>query len=469
MATKRTFHDLDQYRQFLNNLYGGRFDHSQIILADKLVPIKIKCNTCTYWFDILTRHHQAGKTICQYCSGRLMNAEIFIKKSQAIHPNENYDYSKVIYSTNKVKVDIICPQHGIFPQTPNNHLKGQKCPHCQGLARHTTKSFIEKANKVHNNLYDYSKTIYGQNNGEKVIIICKIHGEFPQTPDSHLSGHGCPNCYGNVKWTKDQFIEKANKIHHNKYDYSKFIYVNGDTKSIVICPIHKEFEQRAKDHLLGKGCYQCGIIMRAENKKIGLTEFIKQSNIIHNNKYDYSKSIYTRGNIKTIIICPKHGEFPQTPRKHLGSAQGCPKCITIISKPETQWLDLIGILPEYRNISIKYGNNKRCRPDGFDPATNTIYEFDGDFWHGNPTIYTAEDFNPITKTTFGFLYQKTINRKLVLLQSGYQVISIWGSEFKLIQDYINICPLNIKTQIINSLQTTNGSEIINQFQLTAYI
>lgn len=100
-----------------------------------------------------------------------------------------------------------------------------------------SENFIEKANKVHNHRYDYSKVNY-INNREKVCIICPEHGEFWQGPYKHLTGQGCPKCGGTQKSNIDEFILKAKKVHGNKYDYSKVEYVNNKTKVCIICPEH---------------------------------------------------------------------------------------------------------------------------------------------------------------------------------------------------------------------------------------
>ena len=88
-----------------------------------------------------------------------------------------------------------------------------------------TKEFIAKAKAVHGDKYDYSKVNYAKNT-TKVTIICKIHGEFEQCPAYHLLGQGCPECGGRRKLTTEEFIEKARKVHGDKYDYSKVNYVN---------------------------------------------------------------------------------------------------------------------------------------------------------------------------------------------------------------------------------------------------
>lgn len=121
----------------------------------------------------------------------------FIEKAKEVH-GVGYNYTLVDYINNKIKVRIICPFHGGFEQTPNNHLRGQKCPKCSHINRislktKTTENFIEKSKLIHNNAYDYSKVNY-INNSTKVKIICRKHGEFDQLPKEHLRQHGCPKC-----------------------------------------------------------------------------------------------------------------------------------------------------------------------------------------------------------------------------------------------------------------------------------
>ena len=108
-----------------------------------------------------------------------------------------------------------------------------------------TEEFINKANKVHNGKYDYSKVEY-VNAKTKVCIICPEHGEFWQTPNNHLSGKGCALCANENKLhlynkSNDKFISEAQMIHYGKYDYSKVEYVNAKTKICIICPEHGEF------------------------------------------------------------------------------------------------------------------------------------------------------------------------------------------------------------------------------------
>ena len=94
----------------------------------------------------------------------------FITESKTIH-NDRYDYSKVEYVNAKTKVCIICPEHGEFWQTPNNHLKGQGCPKCGGIYHYNTQEWVEEAKKVHKNKYDYSKVEYVNNKTDVCIKI----------------------------------------------------------------------------------------------------------------------------------------------------------------------------------------------------------------------------------------------------------------------------------------------------------
>lgn len=213
---------------------------------------------------------------------KLNNTE-FIDKAILIH-NGKYDYSLIEYKTNKTKIKIICPIHGVFEQTPNCHLSGQGCQQCGNESfkekkKLTKEGFIERAILRHGNKYDYSLLNY-KSYEEKVKIICPIHGAFEQTPHSHLNGSSCQRC-GNVNSkTLNEIIFLSKLKHDNKYDYSKSEYINAKTKLKIICPKHGEFEQLHNHHILGQGCPICKEskgekAIRVFLSKIGLN-YIKQ-------------------------------------------------------------------------------------------------------------------------------------------------------------------------------------------------
>lgn len=192
---------------------------------------------------------------------------------------------------------------------------------------YTTQTFIKKAIQIHGNNYNYSKVEY-RGCLKPVIITCPKHGDFPQKPQHHLTGCGCPEC-GKIKahnsneQTTEEWIIKAKDIHNNKYDYSKVEYKGWNQKVCIICPIHGEFWQDPTSHIAKhrkRGCPECGKTLAKTTE-----QFIQEAIKIHGNKYDYSKVNYINAKTKICIICPEHGEFLQKPNGHLRGIS-CPKC-----------------------------------------------------------------------------------------------------------------------------------------------
>ena len=121
----------------------------------------------------------------------------------------------------------------------------------------TTVEFIQRSAEVHSGKYDYSTTMYTTTYA-KVRIMCPIHGEFVQVAKDHLTGYGCPKCGGTGRKTTNEFVECARKVHDDKYDYSLVDLKSMNKKVKIICPEHGEFMQRPADHQNGVGCPECG-------------------------------------------------------------------------------------------------------------------------------------------------------------------------------------------------------------------
>lgn len=187
--------------------------------------------------------------------------------------------------------------------------------------------FIIKSKTVHSEVYDYTKTEYVKSN-IKVTITCPIHGDFNQTPNHHLRGHGCPTC-GNltkgINKKQQSFISEANTIHDRKYSYDAVEYINNKLKVVINCPKHGDFMQAPKNHLNGQGCPACGSMKSRKSVDYYIERFVKLAEELHNHKYDYSIMKYKKSNIKINIVCKEHGVFSMTPNSHL-SGQGCPTC-----------------------------------------------------------------------------------------------------------------------------------------------
>lgn len=252
---------------------------------------------------------------------------------------------------------------------------------------------------------------------------------FWQFPSDHIfKKSGCPRCGGVKKSNTQDFISKATLKHQeNKYDYSRVNYINARIKIEIMCNDCKfAFMQAPRDHLSGYGCPNCSV----ENSRITTGEFIDRSKIIHNNIYDYSEAVYIDYKTKVKIKCNKcNNIYEQSPSVHL-DGKGCPSCCANnISKKEIAWLDSLNIPLENRNVLISI-NGKNYKIDGLDPINNIAYEFNGDYWHGNPAIFSSDDINKNNKKTYGELYQKTIDKENVLINAGYKVLSIWESEWE---------------------------------------
>lgn len=192
----------------------------------------------------------------------IIDNKIFLERSKEIH-GDSYDYSLTEYFKMKFPVIIICPRHGKFEQLPMNHLRNKTgCPNCSKVKN--IDDFKIKANLIHKNKYNYSLVKFNKSK-DKIVIICNEHGKFEQTVNSHLRGRGCSLCSKNKKMTTDEFINKAMQIHGNMYDYSLTNYRNMKTKIDIICKEHGTFMQSPDSHLKGFGCTSCSEFSKGES------------------------------------------------------------------------------------------------------------------------------------------------------------------------------------------------------------
>ena len=325
------------------------------------------------------------------------NTAEFIEKAKRIH-GVKYDYSKVEYVNSTTPVEIICPVHGSFFQTPKSHLRGNGCKKCgyeSNSEKHKrpnhaekikkkwtykgnidTEEFIRRAEEVHGKKYDYSKTEY-VNEKTKVCIICPEHGEFWQTPSNHLyGGKGCIKCSTRYPIYEEEFAKRLN----GKYPSMKIIeYCGYNKKSLFYCGEkdengneHGNFFIRPHDLISDRqicSCPKCASERRRRIFQKSQEDFISEAKVVHGeNRYDYSKVNYVNRGEKVCIICHEkdefgneHGEFWQTPANHL-RARGCPLCksdkLVYENKLYSVLLEIFEpeeIIRQYRNESV-FGN-----------------------------------------------------------------------------------------------------------------
>lgn len=316
-----------------------------------------------------------------------------------------------------------------------------------------TNNFFDKMRSASNTnftmeIIDESEYV---NSRTPITVQCKVCGNIQKTQPNNLiqviklNKTGCNKCAYKLNGQKrkesvSNVLDRLNKIHNNLYTYP---YINDEYDSIknskitVQCPLHGNFRVSVYSHLNNKtGCQKCGFNSQRDTLDKVLSDFKK----IHNDAYDYSKVIYdesTNANSKVTIICSTHGEFEQSVTQHK-KGQGCPSCASSnggVSFKALTWLEHIaakeGIHIHHAANGGEYKiPNTNYRVDGYCKETNTVYEFHGDLFHGNihkfdPSIHN----NPFRKETVGELYQITVSRENDIRNLGYNLVTIWESEY----------------------------------------
>ena len=203
----------------------------------------------------------------------------------------------------------------------------------------TTEQFIDKAQFVWLDTFDYSKVEY-KNRETSITVTCRHHNEeFTITPRAHIKsniGGGCPKCI-EEKIIKDrqmsveQIIKKAKEVHGDAYDYSLVEQPKNSQQNItVICKTcNTSFPTMVCNHVSKNrrgGCPTCRYQRSSESNRGNVEDFIDKANEVHDNKYSYDKVEYVNSSEKVIITCPKHGDFVCTPTNHTSNYSGCPVC-----------------------------------------------------------------------------------------------------------------------------------------------
>ena len=449
----------ERFIEKAKKIHGDFYNYSQVEYKSNREKIKITCPIHGE-FNQRASNHLEGRG-CHICGGfSKKTTEDFIKKAKTIHGNR-YDYSKVVYKGIFEKIIIVCFEHGEFIQTPANHFQGSGCSICAiERTKRTKEQFIKEANKIHNNKYTYLNLDY-KNDKTKILIQCPQHGEFYQTPNSHLGGHGCPLCSNNKKSNTDEFIRKAIEVHGDRYNYSKTIYNGANNNVKIICPEHGEFEQVAYIHLKGAKCSIC----MGKNQKT-TEQFINESNNKYNSRFDYSKTNYIKAHDKVIIICPKHGEFEQTPDCHLRTNNGCPMCAAEITVSSIE-KEIIYFLKDDLNIqNIKRNKRNIITPkelDIFLPEYNVAIEFDGLYYHSE-------------------LFQKDkkyhLNKTELCQEKNIRLVHIFEDEWNYKKEIVKSRLINIldktidkiyaRKTIIKEIDVYQAKEFFNKNHLQGY-
>lgn len=220
------------------------------------------------------------------------------------------------------------------------------------------------------------------------------------------------------KITKGEFLERCADVHGNKYDYSLIEYINMTTKIHILCPNHGVFSQKPKDHIKGRGCYDCGVESIKSKQKDSVNDFITKAMEIHGDRYDYSKTNYENARTQIVITCREHGDFNLTPDAHLRRKRGCKKC-SMIKKKKSRVCFL---------YHKKYSNIQQPEEYKLIPLTQ------GEF-----AKVDNEDFEYISRYSWNITFQ------------GYAYNRTLGYMHRL----INNTPEHMHTDHVNNMRTDN--------------
>ena len=213
LKIKKVAENEDDFINKANIKYNNYYDYSKSNYKNNQTKTIIICPIHGEFIQTPINHLSGVGCKKCYIDKIKTNQKDFINSAKEIHIDKNFDYSLVEYKNSKTKVKMICPIHGIFEQTPANHIhKKQGCPECaKESKRLSNEEYIIKSNLIHNNFYNYSKTNLIKSVNDKVTIICPIHGEFIQRASTHLVGHGCPKCSN-----KNRRLSTIKRIEDNK-------------------------------------------------------------------------------------------------------------------------------------------------------------------------------------------------------------------------------------------------------------
>ena len=373
-------------------IHGGKYSYEKVVYTRSGDKVAIMCPEHGEFLQTPNKHllgagcPECGKArVVEASKARAHTKETLIAAFQKVH-GDRYDYSRV--DPTREKVEIICKKHGSFLQGKRGHQQGKGCPKCKSdlaSSRLTLpfEAFISEARSLHGSTFSYDESTY-VNRSTKLRITCPEHGDFMQTPNSHLRGSGCPECKpkkiseANRRALSD-FIRRANEVHESRYDYSKVVYTQCKEPVEIACAEHGTFWQTPDSHVSGRGCPTCGIATAADTSVEKAAErFEDSAKGVHKDRYDYKKVVYVRARNKVELVCHEHGSFFITPNNHL-NGRGCPKCFSHRSKQEQQVVDFISSLRVRVETNVKIQGNYEV--DLLLPDFNVAIEYNGLWWH----------------------------------------------------------------------------------------
>jgi len=350
-----------------------------------------------------------------------MGRKLTYEKVKDVFDNRGYTLLSSEYVDNTTKLDYKCPRGHLGSMIYNSFHQNRGCPICDMENRKPTYSKVKQYFK------DRGYTLFSmeyRNNNTKLEYKCPRGHLGAMTYRNFQQGGSCPVCSIEDRRLSYEEVERA--FADRRYKLLSTEYVNCFTKLDYRCP---------RGHLgaMFYNCFQQGCscpVCSVEDKRHSYDEVERA---FADRGYRLLSTDYLNSKTKLEYRCPKghlgsmiYGSFQQS--------SDCPICskISFVSKVSQKWLDCLGLAKEMgisREANLQIGDH-RFRVDGFDSKTSTVYEFLGDYWHGNPSMFKLDDMNDRVGKSFGQLYQETIDRIKLLEDAGYKVVYIWEKDFR---------------------------------------
>lgn len=273
-------------------VHGKKYIYDNVIYVNNNTYVEIICPIHGSFMQ-KPRLHTTGYG-CAKCGYIKLSKKIKNRTTKPLHIKEikkrikykfgdTFDLDEIFYDKKTRSITFECKTHGKMTKKLHNFLKSNGCAKCGNSAKLTTEEFKQICTNLFDGKYSYDKSIY-TGNRNSVIITCPIHGDFEMQAANHMKKSDCPKCAGVHNHSTEEYIEKCNIIHGNKYTYGKTIYTIGDNKVIITCPEHGDFEQCASQHLNnGTGCPKCKESKGERNVRI----FLDNNNLPYNQEYTF--------------------------------------------------------------------------------------------------------------------------------------------------------------------------------------
>lgn len=322
---------------------------------------------------------------------------------------------------------------------PSAILAGSGCPAChkrQGKSGYTyslddVKHLIEQRNLKlpHKRVYLVDATF--EMYSKKVTLTCDHgHSWEARLNDTINREAGCPHCAGSVSRDSITAIEHIKAIHPNIKIVGKLGQTLGRREPFEAGCEHGHTWMATYERLVnGHYCPHC-----ANRAKYTQEQF--QSIVAETGSHVRVLGQYNGMNKQIEMQCTDCDHIWYTTSQQIASGGGCPMCAknNTYSKKSIDWLTQI---EKEQGIKIDHAVSggefripgTRYRVDGYHKESNTVYEFHGNYWHGNPKLHNPDDINTITECTFGELYQKTLKKEAEIRALGYNLVVMWEDEF----------------------------------------